>query len=90
MNYALYGSNSNSDPAANIVISGGNQSAANSSGLPLNTWSFLAATYNGSSLALYVNGNLVRTTSVSGGITTSTGALARSVAIRALASTSMV
>ena len=75
LNYALYGSNSNSDPAANIVLSSGNQSAANPSGLPLNTWSFLAATYNGSSLALYVNGNLVKTTSVSGGITTSTGAL---------------
>jgi PKD repeat protein len=74
--YGLYGSNASSDPSANLALAGGSsQSATGSSGLPLNSWSYLSATYNGSSLALYVNGNLVQTTSASGKITTSNGAL---------------
>src|SRR5262249_52113816 len=37
----------------------------------LNTWSYLAATYNGSRLTLYVNGNRIKTKSVTGRIATS-------------------
>jgi PKD repeat protein len=74
--YGVYGSNGSSVPSANITLTGGaSQNATSSSGLPLNSWSFLAATYNGSSLGLYVNGNLVKTTPVSGNIKTSSGAL---------------
>ncbi len=42
--------------------------------LPLNTWTHLAATYDGSVLALYVNGTQAGTLLVSGAIITSTGA----------------
>ena len=70
--YALDGSNASSDPSGSVVLSGGvSDNAANSSSLPLNAWSFLAATYNGSSLDFYVNGVLEKTTSASGTITSS-------------------
>jgi hypothetical protein len=43
--------------------------------LSLNTWTYLAATYDGSKLRMYVNGALVRTTNVSGNIVETTGVL---------------
>src|SRR5262249_8483048 len=43
--------------------------------LPLNAWSHLAATYDGATLSLYLNGNLVSSQAMSGSLTTSTGAL---------------
>ena len=45
------------------------------SGLPLNVWSHLAATFNGTNLRLYVNGIEVSSTPRFGQIGTSTGAL---------------
>src|SRR5262249_16001860 len=41
----------------------------------LNAWSHLAATYNGSTLSLYVNGTLVASQAFTGSIITSSGAL---------------
>ena len=43
--------------------------------LPLNTWSFLAATYDGAALRFYVNGTLAATQTQTGAITTSTNQL---------------
>ena len=43
--------------------------------LPLNTWSHLAATYDGVTLRLYVNGAQVSSQPDTGSIITSTGAL---------------
>ena len=43
--------------------------------LPLNTWTHLATTYDGSALRLYVNGTQVATLAATGSIVTSTGAL---------------
>src|SRR5205814_10444542 len=49
--------------------------AVGSAALPLNVWSYLAATFDGGSLRLYVNGALAATKAVSGAIPTSTGDL---------------
>jgi hypothetical protein len=43
--------------------------------LPLNTWTYLAATYDGAMLSLYVNSTLVASQPVSGNILPSTGPL---------------
>ena len=43
--------------------------------LPLGTWSHLAATYDGATLRLYVNGNVVASRPLTGALLTSTGAL---------------
>ena len=64
----------NGVPSAYIVASS-NAVARATSALPLSTWSFLAATYDGSTLRVYVNGAQVASTSVSGAIATSTGPL---------------
>ena len=43
--------------------------------VPVNAWTHLAATYDGSNLRLYTNGNLVRTTANSGSLITTAGLL---------------
>ena len=43
--------------------------------LALNTWSHLAATYDGTTLRLYVNGSLVGSRAVANPLLTSTGVL---------------
>lgn len=74
--YALYSSdNTNNPPAGYIFGSGGENRIGATSSLPLNVWSHLTLTYNGSMLQMYVNGTLVSSQSASGGISTSTGAL---------------
>src|SRR5262249_29003667 len=43
--------------------------------LPVNTWTHLAATYNGSTLTFYRDGVVVATSSASGNVSTTTGTL---------------
>ena len=52
----------------------GRSEASGTTGLPLNAWSHLAATYDGTTLNIYVNGTLVSTVK-SGTIPTTTGVL---------------
>jgi hypothetical protein len=74
MVYSLYANRSTTVPAGQVNI-GGEQNANGTAALPLNTWSHLAATFDGGSLRLYVNGSLVATRAVAGPVPTSTGAL---------------
>ena len=68
-------SNKSSRPAGGAIIGGSTAEASGTTALAVNTWTHLAATYDGSALRLYVNGNLTRTTAKTGAITASTGAL---------------
>jgi hypothetical protein len=72
--YALYISPS-SHPSLAIVINGIEQGFESSTTMPLNTWSHLAGTYDGTTLRLYVNGTQIGTQAISAVIPASTGVL---------------
>jgi fibronectin type 3 domain-containing protein len=60
VSYALYAANGTGTPPAVHVLIGSTDRGVQGAGvLALNTWTFLAATYDGSTLKLYVNGTLV-------------------------------
>ncbi len=75
--YGLYASTGagTSVPSGNGMIGGTDRDVRGTAQLPLNTWTHLATTYDGSALRLYVNGTQVGTLAATGAITTSTGAL---------------
>jgi phosphodiesterase/alkaline phosphatase D-like protein len=58
-------------PAAAGTFGGANVQAYGTATLPLNTWSHLAETYDGTTLRLYVNGTQVGSRAQTGAITTS-------------------
>jgi len=70
--YALYSSTDSKKPSGHVFVNGKDEILRGPSQLPLNTWTHLATTYNGSVLRLYVNGVQVSSRSVSGSILTST------------------
>ena len=75
-NYYLEGtSTSNSAPAIGGTFGGANANVYGTAGLAVNTWAHLAATYDGSTLRLYVNGTQVSSTARTGSIATSTNPL---------------
>jgi fibronectin type 3 domain-containing protein len=72
--YALYSNTDNSRPSAH-VFSSSDHDLRGPASVPVNTWTHLAATYNGSVLALYVNGSQVATQPATGAIVSNTGPL---------------
>ena len=73
-NYSLYAVNgTGTAPAAYANFPSGSTDtlAQGPTQLPLNAWSQLTATYDGSALSLYVNGSLVSTQAANGSISCS-------------------
>jgi hypothetical protein len=76
LSYGLYASGEASAPAsAYINRSGTDYAAQGGTSLPAGAWTFLAGTYDGSTIRLYRNGTLVASRSVAGTITTSNSPL---------------
>jgi hypothetical protein len=77
LTYGLYANTSSpSRPAVEVATtSGGNVELRGSAQLPTNAWSHVAATFDGWSLTLYVNGNQVGSLPASGSLITSSNAL---------------
>jgi PKD repeat protein/glucose/arabinose dehydrogenase len=72
--YALYASEGT--PRASGHVNTGTESDVRSpAAIPLNSWTHLTTTYDGSTLRLYVGGLLVTSKAVTGALVTSTGAL---------------
>jgi hypothetical protein len=62
-------------PAGGGIIGGSYGEADGPSALPVSSWSYLAVTYDGANVRLYVNGTLVATTPKTGTLATSTNPL---------------
>ena len=71
--YSLFADQAGSRPTGQVYV-GGERNALGTAPVPLNAWTFLATTYDGSVLRLYVNGSLAASTSVSGALQASAGA----------------
>ncbi|HEY7310523.1 MAG TPA: Ig-like domain-containing protein [Gemmataceae bacterium] len=70
ISYSLYAAAGTGTPPAEHILVGSKDVAASSNTvLPLNTWTFLAATYDGSTMKFYVNGALVGSKAQTGNIT---------------------
>ena len=72
--YGLYADQAGGRPLGEVFI-GSERSATGTAALPLNAWTHLATTYDGSFLRLYVNGVLASSTAVTGAMAASTGVL---------------
>jgi hypothetical protein len=76
--YGLYAASDSGPPSANVVVPGvapTDTYVRGTSAPAVNTWTHVAATYNGSTLRIYVNGVQQASKAVTGSLATSTGAL---------------
>jgi hypothetical protein len=74
MTYALYANTNTGRPTAQAYV-GGERDARATAGLATGAWAHLAATYDGSTVRLYVNGVQTATAAASGPMAVSTGPL---------------
>jgi hypothetical protein len=72
--YSLYANTDTQRPSGHVFTSA-EFDTRGTAALPLNAWSFLAASYDGATLRLYVNGTQVSSKAVSGSMPNSTGVL---------------
>ena len=76
ISYALYAAEgTGAPPAGHILVGSTDYGTVGGSALSLNTWTFLSATYNGSTLTTYVNGTPVGSTTINGSIYTTSDPL---------------
>jgi surface-anchored protein len=69
ISYALYAATgTGTGPGGHILVGNSDKGSGSGSVLPLNRWVFLAATYDGTNIRVYVNGSLVSTKRVNGNI----------------------
>ena len=74
LTYSMYAADGGSRPPSTYLSNGSDVAAVGTSVLPLNTWSYLTGTYDGSTLRTYVNGVLVGSRAIATAATTSTAA----------------
>jgi Concanavalin A-like lectin/glucanases superfamily/Viral BACON domain len=72
--YALYANNDLTRPSGHLFTTG-DLFSSGTAALPLNSWSHLALTWDGTTLRLYVGANQVASRALTGTLTSSTGAL---------------
>ena len=76
LDYGLYAATDSGPPSAHVLVGNPPDSyLRGTTAAALNSWTHLAATYDGSTLRVYANGVQQSSKSVSGAIDTSTGAL---------------
>jgi hypothetical protein len=69
ISYALYAAaGTGTPPAEHVLVSSGDKGVSASSNLALNAWTFLASTYDGANLKIYVNGTLITSKAQTGQI----------------------
>ena len=74
LSYALYSANNGSRPAA-FVHTTTDVGVNGTSAVPFNTWTHLAMTFDGTTLRMFMNGILVKSSAVSGTVAAASGAL---------------
>jgi hypothetical protein len=73
--YAMYGNTDTNRPSGHAFIGASEFDTRGTAQLAVNTWTHLAATYDGLNLRLYVNGTQVSSRALTGSMSASTGAL---------------